>query len=268
MSSKEEPTKESTATDKVRARSPAYPALPLGDSIDLARKLWDAQRKQESHIDSVLKTLGYSSRNGRALRVVASLNHYGLIEESGSKDNRKIRLSETAQDIIHLPDSDPRKGAALKTAALQPAIHAALWERYGAHLPDDNSISPFLIRDKGYNDDVVPSLIENYRATFALANLDKIEDPKLDETPDNSKGAGVLSNPTPPKPNPSGGSFVPMTPDSFAQEMPILVGPGKVARVPFPMTEEDFDLFLGTLQLWKKKLIKQPEVKPIEPPTS
>jgi hypothetical protein len=31
------------------------------------------------------------------------------------------------------------------------------------------------------------------------------------------------------------------------------------------MSEEDFDLFLGTLQLWKKKLVKQPELKPQEP---
>jgi hypothetical protein len=50
-----------------------------------------------------------------------------------------------------------------------------------------------------------------------------------------------------------------MNPDAAIQEMPVLVGPGKVARIPFPMTEEDFDLFIGTLNLWKKKLVKKPD---------
>jgi hypothetical protein len=40
------------------------------------------------------------------------------------------------------------------------------------------------------------------------------------------------------------------------QELPILVGASnRVARIPFPMTEDDFDLLIGTLNLWKKKLI-------------
>jgi len=37
-----------------------------------------------------------------------------------------------------------------------------------------------------------------------------------------------------------------------------------VARIPFPMTEDDFDLLIGTLNLWKKKLIapkSEPDAK-------
>ena len=51
-----------------------------------------------------------------------------------------------------------------------------------------------------------------------------------------------------------GGSSLPpgMTLD---QELPILVGASnRVARIPFPMTEDDFELLIGTLNLWKKKL--------------
>ena len=45
------------------------------------------------------------------------------------------------------------------------------------------------------------------------------------------------------------------------QEMPILVGPDMVAKIPFPMTEDSFDLLIGTLNLWKKKLVQKPEAK-------
>src|SRR5438045_2719383 len=83
-----------------KGRSPSYPSVSLSSAIELARKLWTAQRKTEAHVDSALKALGYSARSGTALRAISSLNQYGLIDESGSKDARKVRLSEAAQDIL------------------------------------------------------------------------------------------------------------------------------------------------------------------------
>ncbi len=233
-----------------QSRSPAYPAVPLSAAIESARKLWDAQRKQEAHFDSVLKALGYSARSGSSLRAIAALGHYGLIDVSGAKDNRKIRLSEQALDILHLAETDERRHKALKSAALTPKIYAALWERYGSNLPDDALIRPFLIRDKGFNDAVVDNLIENYRLTLEFAKLDKIDKDvhreeqsdkrkKSAEDDETSKGAGRRSDT--------------MTLD---QELPILVGASnRVARIPFPMTEDDFELLMGTLNLWKKKLV-------------
>jgi len=230
-----------------KSRSPAYPAIPLSSAIESARKLWDAQRKQEAHFDSALKTLGYSARSGSALRAIAALGHYGLIDASGEKDNRKIRLSEQAQDILHLAETDERRRKALKSAALTPKIYAALWERYGSNLPDDAAIRPFLIRDKGYNDAVVDNLIINYRLTLEFAKLDKIDENVHDEEQSDKRQKSAADDIT------KGGSHRSMTLD---QELPILVGASnRVARIPFPMTEDDFDLLVGTLNLWKKKLI-------------
>lgn len=39
-------------------------------------------------------------------------------------------------------------------------------------------------------------------------------------------------------------------------ELPVLVGDGRVAKIPFPMTEEDFELLIQTLGLWRKRLIE------------
>jgi hypothetical protein len=228
-----------------KARSPAYPAVPLPTAIDSARKLWTAQRKQEAHIDSALKALGYTARSGTALRALSALGQYGLIDESGSKDARKIRLSESAQDILLLNDADPRKGEAIKRAALLPTIYAALWERYGAQPPDDDAIRPYLTRDKNYNESVVDRVLANYRGTLEFAKLDKIgDDTAHDDSTDTSTKARIPSDL-------QRGSRS-MTLD---QELPILVGNNRVARIPFPMTADDFDLLIGTLNLWKKKLL-------------
>lgn len=237
-----------------KARSPAYPVVPLAGAIALARKLWAAQRKQEAHVDSALKALGYASRSGRAVRAVSALAQYGLINESGSKDARKVRLSDTAQDILLLNESDKRRQDALRKAAILPTIHAALWERYGAQLPDDNLVRPFLTRDKNYNESVVDSLLKNYRLTLEFANMDKLtDDPLHDESGDTDQIAEPKDR--------KGKGREAMTLD---QELPILVGENRVARIPFPMTTDDFDLLIGTLNLWKKKLLtpkSEPDAK-------
>ena len=252
-------TKTKPETDKPkRGRSPRYPSITLAAAIEKARKLWDSQRKHEAHIDASLKSLGYTTQSGDALRTIAAMKHYGLIEDSGSGDDRKIKLSESAQDILLLPENDPRKQRALEVAARAPAIHATLWERYGAHLPDDAAMIPFLVRDKGFNESVVGDVLGNYRSAFALAKLDKNADSSPDNEQENTrqetKPEGLEG-----KQLDARSAFTPMNPDAAIQEMPVLVGPGKVARIPFPMTEEDFDLFIGTLNLWKKKLVKKPD---------
>jgi hypothetical protein len=42
--------------------------------------------------------------------------------------------------------------------------------------------------------------------------------------------------------------------EASSQELPILVG-GRIAKIPFPMSEDDFELLIGTLNLWKKRLL-------------
>jgi hypothetical protein len=42
---------------------------------------------------------------------------------------------------------------------------------------------------------------------------------------------------------------------STTQELPILVGVNRIARIPFPMAEDDFDMLIKTLNLWKEKLV-------------
>jgi hypothetical protein len=52
---------------------------------------------------------------------------------------------------------------------------------------------------------------------------------------------------------------VSLSESAIENELPILVGNNRVARIPFPMSEEDFDLLLETLQLWKRRIVKARE---------
>ncbi len=254
-------------TKKSRMRSPAYPLFGLQEATKKARELWDAQRKNEAHLDSVIHALGYSGRNGASLRAIAALNHYGLIEESGSKDSRRIRLTDLAQDLLHLPDGDEKKSDSLRKAALMPTIHQVLWERYQYTLPNDSTIKAFLVRDRSFNETASLDVIQNYRETFDYAKLgnlpsssnsDDVNESYDDKT---SVVAAKAASPTQvvvkkPPMDDTVDEAANVSPQS--QELPILIDDGQIARIPFPMSEEAFDLLIGTLNLWKKRLIKTP----------
>src|SRR5215831_11241185 len=160
-----------TEIAKRKPRSPAYPMFSLGEAIIRVRKLWESQRKHPAHPDAVLANLGYSGKSGTALRTVAALGHYGLTVETGSAETRRITISERSQDIMFLEESDPRRIQALRDAALNPTIFGELWQRYGKTLPNDEAIRPFLLRDKGYNEDSAQDVIQSYRESFELAKL-------------------------------------------------------------------------------------------------
>jgi len=51
---------------------------------------------------------------------------------------------------------------------------------------------------------------------------------------------------------------------SNLNELTVPIGDNLAARVPFPMSEDDFKLFIDTLNLWKKKIVK-PKSLPTSP---
>jgi hypothetical protein len=246
---------------KSRMRSPAYPSFGLGEAIRKAELIWDALRKNDGHLDSVIHAMGYNGANGASLRAVGAMNHYGMFVESGGKGNRRIRLSELAQDILHLPDNDEKRAIALRAAALSPTIHEALWERYQQTLPKDDVLKGYLVREKNYSPEAATDVIKYYRDSFALAGLGDVTPDKLESSSDASPSPDKVDPKEArlPVPNLPAVHNPPLVlPLTSMQELPILVDNGQVARIPFPMSEEAYDLLLGTLQLWKKRLISQP----------
>lgn len=148
-----------------------------------------------------------------------------------------------------------------------PTIHQILWERYQSTLPSDAIIKSFLIRDKSYNELATSDVIKNYRESFDLAKLGDLVEPSSSDFED-------VDEIKPPMPERSSIATAPATQRSILpadqpltplirttpinQELPILVDHGQVARIPFPMSEEAFDLLIGILNLWKKKLVQPP----------
>ena len=243
-------------------RSPAYPVFSLKEGVAKTKRLWDAQKKHEAHIDSAIEVMGYSKKTGPSMRAISALIQYGLIVETGSKSDRRLKISDLAQDIILLPESDDRNGQARRKAALKPTIHAHLWEKYRPMLPADSTISPYLIRDKHFNDKVVEQVITGFRESVEFAKLDKLdESDAVDDNREAEETANEMTSSPEVAQRPTAPAMSVQPPSISQDELPVMVGEGRIAKIPFPMTSEDFDLLIGTLNLYKKRIVSDSDQK-------
>lgn len=155
-------------------RSPSYPSIPLSAAIDRAKELRVYQpAKKPIPVDVALKVWKYGRKSGAGLQQLAALIKYGLLEQSGSMDQRIVKLSDLAWKILlderlHSPDRD----AAIREAATKPKINAEIRERYPHGLPDDETVGFWLSAEKAFNPKAIPSFLADLRSTFEFAKLD------------------------------------------------------------------------------------------------
>lgn len=242
-------------------RSPNYPAEPLSDAITDAKKLFDAEKRTVVNPDIAAKSLGYGGLNGRSRTKIASLRKYGLVENVGGG----IQISPLAMRILHTPSGHPDYLAAVREAALNPESFREFYETHRE--ASEQSIQSELILKKGFSPEGAKTFASSFRETIIFAKLDQVAySPSTDA--DKSK-ANTDKNPQDQRDVPPlVASKANMNTAAAIQpgELPVPIADGLVARVPFPMSEDDFELLIGTLQLWKKKLIKKafpipPQVK-------
>lgn len=174
---------ETASTKKQRTRSPSYPYIDLKTAVERAEKLWKENGKHGVDPEIAATLWGYSKKSSGGRQTLAALGHYGLIERDGGN----VKLSERALDIV-MPGS-PKRSEALKAAALAPKAFRELWSSRGADLGLVPQLEFELVRTKGYNQNAVGGMIENYRQTIAYAGLKKSGNMPSDEQAPDGLGA-------------------------------------------------------------------------------
>ena len=245
--------------DIKRDKSPNCPRIALEDAIELIKKLHGKIGKAsvKSEVAVGQQGLGYSGLNGASLGVIAALGSYGLIDKDRGGS---IRISQLALQILYPPVGVSRR-VLLRQAATSPKVFAALLES-GIHSADEGVIAGQLVHQNFTPDTarkVASVFVKNVR--FAeLTATDETEN-KIESSPDDLNHDGAQTASTPDAPVSS--VAMPVAPavsksnatGASANELPIPLDNGLVARVPYPMSEETYDLLMGTLQLWKKRLV-------------
>ncbi|MDA9435190.1 hypothetical protein [Bradyrhizobium sp. CCBAU 51627] len=192
----------------VGGRSPAYPFIPLDKALARAEALRKAiGSKADTRVISAMGHWGYGEKSSGGIQTAAALKHFGLIDDSGSGKERRIKLSELALRILldQRPDSQERKQL-VQRAALLPKMHQELWERWGRDLPVDAELRHYLLLDRGFNENGAEDLIKEYKATISYAGL-----LDSDSVPPNQEDISAMdAAPEPKRPPLMGKDFVEM----------------------------------------------------------
>ena len=245
-----------------RQRSPAYPAINLAEALQRAEVLRKEAGKNQIHVDGVLTVWGLKPKSGGGMAILSALLKFGLLEDDGTGDTRRARLTPFALSILldDRPDSI-EKTSKLKQAALAPAIHRQLWDRYQGAIPGDVTLRVYLRRDRGFGDAAADDLIKEFRETIAYATLsstDSISPTVEDKTkPD---GEGEMAQPLTIDPTPEAAAEAEKLKDGAKArvnrtvQIPLTGAPWVLLQVPYPMTDANWDEMQKQLDLLKKPL--------------
>ena len=144
-----------------RERSPNYPAHGLGESIEMVRRLYAAEKRGSVPPESAATALGYTSLSGRARVKISTLRKFGLIDEAKGR----LRVSDLAMRILFA--SNPQEEYFAKNEAAQrPELFRELRENGEA---SDATLINDLIR-KGFSVEGAKAAVASFRETMAVVS--------------------------------------------------------------------------------------------------
>ncbi|MDZ4820277.1 MAG: hypothetical protein SGJ20_15025 [Planctomycetota bacterium] len=237
-----------------RVRSPAYPSFDLRVAIGHAQTIYRHEKRSAAPVSIVAGHCGYDSSSSSGLRLVAALKQFGLLHESGGGDDRKVRLTDRALDILHAESEEsPERLKAIRAAALSPKIHKSIWDHYSGNLPPDATLQSFLLRQMEFNDSTVGKFIKELRSTVAFANLEESDTIEESESP-----AETIKQAA--KPDADSYSVPTGATATNMRDFPVTLPSLNIAvvRVPAKMTELDFSTLINMLKAWKPALVSGP----------
>lgn len=150
-------------------RSPTYPFISLKKAVDRAAILFERHRKEPARIVTVGSTWGYAPKSSGLQQTIGALKQYGLLEDVGSGDERKVQITDLARKIL----ADQRPGAreqALKEAALKPRLFVE-YSRWFTDRPSDNHCVSELVFDRGFNEEAAKTFLRSFDETVTYAGL-------------------------------------------------------------------------------------------------
>lgn len=251
------------ADKKPRNRSPEHPAFGLQKAIERALTLYEAEHFSYANKATAMGHWGYGPKSSSGGRTLAALIHFGLLDEEGSKESRRVCISPLAKEILLREEGSAERRQALKGAALTPKIYSSLWDEVGGsgRLPSDRELRFKLEMEWNFNPTVIDRFISDFRSTLQLANLlgngldSGFDDPS--ESPEDER-TGARSPGGVPSSTKQRERAMPSVQESKQQvrdlTIPLIGGGMAVLSTPVPLSEDNFVLMQTFLETFKQSL--------------
>lgn len=181
-----------TASRPKKERSPSFPFISLRKAIERAESLYAGHRREPARLVAVAPTWGYGAKSSGLLQTVAALKQFGLVDDLGSGEDRKIQITDLARLIL----ADQRPGArekAVKEAAKLPKLIAEYIEKWVPDRPTDSHCISELHLDRGFTADAARAFLKIFDETVAYAGLgEERADLESVDDPDTFEADGEL----------------------------------------------------------------------------
>lgn len=155
-----------------RQRSPSYPYVSLPVAIDRLRAFYAVNKRYEALIADSAQPWNMKATSSSVLRNVAALVAFGLLEESGSAETRKIRVSDAGWKILH-EERQEQKDRLIVDAALKPKAIADCFLKWGVSgdgRPGDKVALSVLKVEMGFSVDAAEHFLRVYDETIGFAH--------------------------------------------------------------------------------------------------
>ena len=153
-----------------RLRSPAFPFISLGKAIVRARSIAERYGRHPVSLAAAGEAWRYAPKSSGLLQTLAALRSYGLIEDVGRAEERKIQLSDLGWRILHDTRSDARQ-AAIREAATRPRSIAEYALKWLPSRPSDDECISELHLDRGFSPQAAKRYLTVFDQTAVVADL-------------------------------------------------------------------------------------------------
>lgn len=152
-----------------KERSPSFPFISLRKAVERARAMHDRYKREPARVMIIGNVWGLGAKSSGMQQTVAALKQYGLLDDSGSKEERKVTLTPLALRI--LIDTRPgQREDGLREAALKPRLFSE-YQRWAAHRPPDDHIISELRFDRGFTEEAAKTFIRVFFDTMDFAGV-------------------------------------------------------------------------------------------------
>jgi hypothetical protein len=158
-----------------KARSPNFPFISLEKAVERAEALYQNHRREPARLIGLAPSWGYSPKSSGLLQSVGALKQFGLLEDSGSGEDRKVWLTDLGVKIV--ADERPgAKDAAKREAVYSPTLFSEYLPRWHPTRPSDAHCISELSIDRGFTDTAARGFLKVFDESVRFANLSDDED--------------------------------------------------------------------------------------------
>lgn len=250
-------TDEVTTKKGMRVRSPSFPGATLESCIERTKIIYDAAARFPLPILDVIKKIGFANPNsGNAQVVYSALKKYGLVDDTGTGNNRLVKVTDLAVYVLVV---NPNQDDSIQRAALMPTMMSDWWKKYGTTLPPMETLNYEYVAKGKFTVAGLNEFVRIYKSNIEFAKLspsttiNTSESIPVENNSSVDRSSGGIDGVDRTGNDPQRRSHIRKETMSYA--IPVALGEDIIIDGAFPLTEEKWARLQTILAAMKPSLV-------------